>query len=250
MITLFQEYMGTGLILGWFLLSLFYLLWKEERTSHRILFVYTPIALLAVFFNPWISGLLKEFVGDEITYRILWLIPVTPAIAYTAVRLYHELSGRKRIWFAGICAVLIMVSGSCIYTNRHFRKAENCYHIPQTVVDICDAIEVEGREVMAAFPMEMVQYVRQYSPVICMPYGREQLVNSWGYHFSELSILLQQKQIDAERLAQLAKEQYCHYIVLSVEKEWIGSLLEYGYVLYDTVAGYDIYLDTGIYIGL
>lgn len=249
-VTLFQDYMGTGLLIGWFLLSLVYLLWKEKRTHIRILLVYTPIVLLLVFFNPLIAGVLQEFLGDEVTYRILWLIPVTVVIAYTAVQLYGALAGKARMVFAGICCVLVIISGSCIYTNPHFTKADNSYHIPQEVVDICDAIEVEGREVMAAFPREMLQYVRQYSPVVCMPYGREQLVDSWGYHFSELGVLLDQKEIDAARLSQLAKEQMCHYIILSQEKVLLGDLLDYEYVLFDTIDGYDIYLDTTIYIGL
>ena len=59
-----------------------------------------------------------------------------------------------------MCAVLVMLSGSFIYSNEFFNRAENLYHVPQSVVDICDAIEVEGREVMAVFPAELLQYVR------------------------------------------------------------------------------------------
>lgn len=249
-ISLFQEYMGTGLIFGWFLLSLFYLFWKEKRTHIRILMIYTPIGFLLFFFNPITAGLLQKFLGNEVTYRVLWLLPVVIVIAYVAVQLYGALTGKARIYFAGICAVLIVISGSCIYTNPHFGKAENKYHMPQVVVDICDAIKVEGREVMAAFPLELVQYVRQYSPVVCMPYGREQLVESWGHHFSELSVLLDQEEIDAGRLSKLAKEEMCHYIILPKEKNLIGDLLDYEYVLFESIGAYDIYLDTTIYIGL
>ena len=71
--------------------------------------------------------------------------------------------------------MVLMISGKLVYSSPLFSRAENTYHIPQVVVDICDAIEVEGREVMAAFPDEFLLYVRQYSPVICMPYGRESL---------------------------------------------------------------------------
>ena len=52
--------------------------------------------------------------------------------------------------------------------------------MPQAVVDICDAIQVEGREVMAVFPKEMLSFVRQYTPLVCMPYGREMLVERWN----------------------------------------------------------------------
>ena len=40
---LFQEYMGTGLIMIWFLVSLLYLWVTEKRKYIRILFVYVKI---------------------------------------------------------------------------------------------------------------------------------------------------------------------------------------------------------------
>ena len=42
----------------------------------------------------------------------------------------------------------------------------------------------------------------------------------------------------------------CHYVILSSEKEIQGNLLDYDYTLFDTIGGYNVYLDTTIYIGL
>lgn len=248
-VDLFQGYMGTGLIFGWFLLSELYLLLKEKNKPVRILLIYVPIVLLILFFNPLFAKVVYSFVGDEIYYRIIWLIPMTVIIAYTAVQIYSRVTGKLRIVFAGGCAVLVVISGSFIYQNPYFHRAQNQYHVPQSVVDICDAIEVEGREVMAVFPAELVQYVRQYSPVVCMPYGREQTVLRWGFRH-ELYHLMESESIEAEELARLAKQSLCHYIVLPQEKEVQGDLLEYDYILFDTIDGYVIYQDTTIYIGL
>lgn len=248
-ITLFREYMGTGLIVGWFLIALIYLLLKEKRKHIRILFVYVPIILLLLFFNPLFAKVLYAFVGNEIYYRILWLIPMTVVIAYAVIHFYGTLRGRFRITFACVCSVLLVISGSYIYSNLYFSKADNLYHIPGEVVDICDAIEVEGREVMAVFPAEMLQYVRQYSPVVCMPYGREQTVYRW-YVYDELYQVMEAEVIDVPRLAELAKERLCHYIILPQDREMKGNLLEYDYILFDTIDGYDIYQDMTIYIGL
>lgn len=248
-ITLFQEYMGTGLIVGWFLIAVIYLLLKEKRKHIRILFVYLPILLLLLFFNPLFAKVLYAFVGDEIYYRILWLMPITVVIAYAVVHIYGTLKGRLRITFACVCGVLLMISGSYIYSNPYFKKADNLYHIPRTVVDICDAIEVEGREVMAVFPAEMLQYVRQYSPVVCMPYGREQTVYRW-YVYDELYQVMEAEVIDVSGLARLAKERLCHYIILPQEQKLQGDFSDYDYILFDTIDGYHIYQDTTIYIGL
>ena len=52
---LFQEYMGTGLIMIWFLVSLLYLWVTEKRKYIRILFVYVPLGEAR-----WGCGLLPE----------------------------------------------------------------------------------------------------------------------------------------------------------------------------------------------
>ena len=51
-VTLFREYMGTGLIVIWYLVSLVYLFVKEKRKPFRILFLYVPVILLLLYFNP------------------------------------------------------------------------------------------------------------------------------------------------------------------------------------------------------
>ena len=108
-------------------------------------------------------------------------------------------------------------SGSLIYRNPYFQKAENVYHVPQSVVDICDAIEVPGREVMAVFPGELLQYVRQYSNLVCMPYGRNIVVSKWTVQ-NDLYDVMEQETIDAGELATLAREEQCAYIILPETK--------------------------------
>lgn len=245
----FQKFMGSGLIVGWFLVSIVYLLITEKRKNIRILFVYVPILVLAVFFFPPFAELMYLVAGAETYFRMLWLLPITMVIGYAAVQIYGNLKGRKRILWAGTAAVLVMISGSFIYSSSLFSKAQNSYHMPQAVVEICDAIEVEGREVMAVFPVELVPYVRQYSPVVCMPYGREVLTQIWG-NWSELRGTMESEVIDAQQLAVLAKQEQCHYVILPEEKEVIGDLTDYDYIFLGNIQGYEVYQDTTIYIGL
>lgn len=246
-IGLFRDYMGTGLIVIWFLVTVVYLLLTEKKKQVRILFVYLPVIVLLVFFNPLAARFLYGIIGDEIYYRILWLLPITVVIAYGAVKIYGQLKGRSRAIFAVMAAVLIAFSGSFIYSNPFFHKAENMYHIPQSVVDICDAIEVEGREVSAVFPVELLQYVRQYSPVVCMPYGRDITVERWFVE-NELYDVMEAEEIDAERLTMLAREaEYrSYYIILPEDKKINGSLETYEYLEFDRIQGYIIYKDATV----
>jgi len=242
---LFRAYMGTGLILIWFLAAWIYLLLKERRKPVRIMFVYVPGILLFLFFNPIFSGILYNYIEDEIYYRILWLIPISSVIALAAVHIYKRLSGKKQYLFAATAAVCLMISGSYMYSNPFFHKAENIYHVPQSVVDICDAIEVEGREVKAVFPAELIQYVRQYSPLVCMPYGREITVERWKYH-NDLYDVMEGEEIDAKRLTELARDQLCHYIILAQDKSVNGNLPDYDYDLFGQMDGYVIYKDNTV----
>jgi len=245
----FRLYMGTGLLVIFFLVALVYLFLTEKRKPVRILFVYLPLFVLLLFFNPLVTKLVCEYADNEIYYRILWLLPVTMVLAYAAVELCAGFQNKKKLPFVVAVSVLIMASGSLIYKNGFWTKAENIYHVPQSVVEICDAIEVEGREVMAVFPEELVSYVRQYSPVICMPYGREVTVDRWVYT-SELYDVMEAEEIDAEELSKLARKHTCAYIILSQDKVINGKLEEYDFVTFGVIKGYVIYKDSTVNLEL
>lgn len=243
---LFREYMGTGIVVIWFLAALVYLFVKEERKPVRILFLYVPVLLLLLFFNPVFSKIFQEYAGDEIYYRMLWLLPITVVIAYAVVSACKKRKGWGRVCCAGIAACLTVISGNCIYKNPFFSKAENLYHVPDGVVHICDAIAIEGREVTAVFPLELVQYVRQYSSVICMPYGREMLVDNRWTEWTpqhELCDVMEAEEPDAQMLGALAREWGCIYIILPESKRIQGDLQAQGYDFLTTVSGYNIYRD-------
>lgn len=247
--TLYREYIGSGMIAGLFLAAVIFLFVTEKNKITRIVFLYMPVLVLVLYFFPPFASIVYNFAGEEIYYRLLWLLPVTPVLAYAAVKILESCEGIKK-WIVGIVlGGIVILSGSLVYKSPYFSKAENRYHVPQAVVDICEAIEVDGREVMAAFPMELVQYVRQYSPYVCMPYGREILIERWNFK-DELYELLNAEVLDAELIVRSAREKNCHYVIFSEEKTVMGSFEDYEYELFDVVDGYVIYTDTTIYKGL
>lgn len=246
MVAILQKYMGTGLISILFLAAIVYLLINEKNRPKRILFIYCPVIVLLLFFNPLFFGIFAYAAEEEIYFRLMWLLPVAVVIAYAAVAIMDALKGKARMGF-GITAVLVIcVSGKLVYSSPLYSVAENMYHMPQAVVDICDAIEIEGREVMAAFPDEFLLYVRQYSPVVCMPYGREAIT---GY-YNEFNALMKQEEIQVDELVRLSRENLCHYVILSEEKILLGELSDYGFQVFDEMHGYIIYMDTTMNFGL
>lgn len=255
MTEVFQKYMGSGLMLIWFALALIYLFFQEKRKPLRILFLYTPIIIFLLFFNPLFYRLFQATVGTEIYFRICWLMPITIVIAYTIVHICDSIlntkkqsissaspvfTSVKKIFFTVTAILILFISGTPVYTNPLYTPAENAYHVPQFVVDICDAIEIEGREVMAAFPDEFLLYVRQYSPTVCMPYGREAYTGS----YNRLNHLVMSDEINVDLLSSLSKAALCHYVILAEGKTFLGDMNDYGYELFDTLHGYEIYKDT------
>lgn len=245
-IALFRELMGTGLIVVWYLLSLVYLFVMEKRRELRILFIYVPIILLFLYFNPLFAQVMYSVTGDEIYYRILWLLPVTVVIAYVCVSIYGELSGIRKELFALAAVGLIVISGNFIYNSPLFSRAENLYHVPDSVVEICDAIQVPGREVLAVFPAELLQSVRQYSPTTCMPYGREATVERWvGYNnYEELFEEMEEPyEVNIDQLAPLTRDAGCHYIVLLKSKKIVGDMVVWDWELFFETEEYAVYRD-------
>ena len=246
---LFVGYMGNGLLWCLFLAALLFLFFYEKDKVNRVLFVYTPVVLLILFFNPLFMNVLYGFIGEQIYYRVLWLIPAGMVIGNSIVKIYSILQGKKQKYFLVVVVALFVLTGKLIYTNPQYSIADNLYHVPNEVVVICDAVEVEGREVMVAFPVELVQYVRQYSPYVCMPYGREVLVPKW-MSFSDLYDAISAEVLDVATLTKLAKVEGCHYIVIDAQKECIGDFEEYDYHDVLTVGTYRVLRDESISLEL
>ena len=235
----FHKYMGTGLILIWYFAMVIYLFGKEKRKNIRILFLYLPMLVLFFFFNPFFYRLYDYFIDGATYFRMLWLLPVSSTLAFGFIHMLHVQQGRRRLLLAGTGVVLIMVTGTLVYRSPLYSKADNLHHVPWEVVEICDEIRVEGREVVAAFPEEFLLYVRQYSAEICMPYSRENMQEKYDEFFQ---FMLGQELL-VEQLAAFAKEAGCHYVILSKEKKLLGEMTAYDYELLDQVGEYLVYRD-------
>ncbi len=237
-ISVFREYMGTGLVMIWYLLCLVWLLFREEDRTKRCLLIYTPLMILLIFFNPLSMALMEGLADGEIYYRILWLLPVSVTVLYALIRMGEQLSPRMRGCLFGGALALAVLTGKLIYLNGAFCWAENAYHVPDSVVHICDELVVPGRDVQAVFPDELVGYVRQYSPYVCMPYGRNLTVERW-YGQTDLHLVMIADEIDPDRLGVLAAAEGCHYIVLDEERAPEGEIP--GFEYFELIDGYVIY---------
>ncbi len=242
-IQFYKNYIGNGFVFYLFLASLLYLVFTEKRKQIRTVLVIAPITIMLLFSFPPFK-VMFDLLGldSETYYRILWLLPMGIIIAYAGVKLFEEY-----VWVGvAVMCVLVIYTGTYVYKNPNITKAENGYHIPQVVINVCDVIlpdeESDKDRVWAVFPSELIHYVRQYSDVICMPYGREALVDRWEFEYP-LKDLMEASKIQTEELVESVRNSWCEYVILSVNKKFTEPMENYDFELVETVNGYYIYRD-------
>ena len=231
----FKLFFGNPALAILFIAAALYIAICEKDLKKRIILGFLPLLVVAGFLFPVtkIVYVAAFDEGSDTYYRILWLAPIYLVIGYAACKLI--LSLKKELHRAlALCAVLavVILTGSLVYFNQYMSVAENMYHIPQHVINICDVIAPEEGEprVRAAFPSELVHFVRQYDTDILMPYGREMVATQWDYYNVVYEVMEKPDVIDAEALLEATRQTSCSYIVLSQDRKIDKNLVSLGLV--------------------
>ncbi|MBR3683857.1 MAG: hypothetical protein IKL78_03160 [Lachnospiraceae bacterium] len=243
-VDIYKNYSGTSVLMLLVLIALLYLWVTHKEKSPLTILLYVVTTLYALFFIPVYSYVVIHFLlEEEVYYRMLWLVPSAMLFAYVSVKaLIHAGSVQRRIVTAGMIVGIVAGTGSMVFTDGTYTKAENVYHLPQDVIDVVDIINSGDARIIAAFPPELVQYVRQYSSDVTLCYGREMLVERWGYE-SPLYDAIAAPILDVWTIQSEARRAYCNCIVLDNRKAIVGDLENEYYLKIATVGNYDIYID-------
>ncbi|MCR5303797.1 MAG: hypothetical protein K6E33_04480 [Lachnospiraceae bacterium] len=223
---------------------------NEMYREKRIIFIWTPLVITLLFFLPPFYILYSKVTDISTYYRILWLLPSEVTVCQAAVCLVEK-AGKPVIKAAvaiAACA-LIILTGKYTYDSDIASRAENPYHLPQYVMDICDEIApADGRyEVCAVFPPELVYYVRQYRTDIRLVYGREMVEPAWageGYNgvYNEMAAPV----INMDSLlreARASERGPVKYYILGNEREIDRDPREAGLIPQAEIGGYTVYRD-------
>ena len=244
-------FFGNPLLAVLLLASAIYIIVTEKNLYKKILLGILPVVILVGFLLP-VTKIVYVAVFDEGSdtyYRVLWLLPMYMVIGYALCKLIFSFESKMKQRIALVVSIVVVVlSGSLVYLNQYMSPAQNLYHIPQNVVDICDEIlPAEGEpRVRAAFPSELVHFVRQYSTNILMPYGREMVVTQWDYYNLVYEVMEKPEVIDAEELVDATRQTGCRYIILANDRKIDKNLTTLGLKLIKTVDKYYIYEDPTI----
>ena len=251
-VEIFKAYNGTGYYCLLFIAALMYLWFAEENKSLKLLLVTVPTVIQVLFFIPYFH-MAYNMLDEGTYYRILWLLPMTLVIAYSAVKVIGNHLG---LGVALVC-LLLSLCGSYAYMGVVFDKAENAYHLPDEVIELCDMVrpQEKGKRIWVAFPPELVHFVRQYTTDIMLPFGRDSMVDSWKRADNELFDIYMGRDIYADRLVSLSTGYQCDYVIIGQDDNVIGDVTDYGlreigrtqnYIVYsnlDNAVWYDVGLD-------
>ncbi|WP_034446031.1 hypothetical protein [Butyrivibrio sp. AE2032] len=247
----FKLFFGNPVLPVLLIASALYIAIAEKDLKKRIVLGFLPLVVMAGFLLP-ITKILYVAAFDEGSdtyYRLMWLVPMYIVMGYAVCKLCFSFGKELHQRLALVVALVVLaLSGSLVYFNQYMSVAQNFYHIPQHVIDICDVIAPEDGEprVRAAFPSELVHFIRQYDTDILMPYGREMVATQWDYYNAVYEVMEKPEVIDAEALLEATRQTGCAYIVLSENRKIDKNLVSLGLVLVDTVGGYKIYRDPTI----
>jgi len=210
----------------------------------KILLCILPLVFLFLYWCPLTGLLFMKLLGENVYWRILWLLPMAVTVPYACCLLLKKLYGIKRqcVFLALLAAVAL--SGKAVLSEEWFEPSLNAYKIPQNVIDVC---EVLPSDIHAMVSNRLMPYIRMYDPTITLEYGR----NSLGYNgITETESLeqilyleAQKSEIDLSVLAPLAKKAGCTFLVFSNNRTYIGDWADYGYREYGNTDEFVIFAD-------
>lgn len=216
---------GTGMHMALFLASLLLMggscRTKNDKLGAFFLSGYSVI-FFVLFFCPLTAKIIMDYcVGSLVYWRMFWILPIPLVIAYAcSLRLKQVESKWKRILGAAGMCIVIVATGSAVYTLENFSDMENPYKVPQRAVEVCNIISEDAKEnkineKKAVVVNELLPYIRQYDGSIQMPYGRNALRTEKGQskNSRKIFMLMSDPQINFERLARVSKKEKCNYLV-------------------------------------
>lgn len=249
--SMYDSYNGNGMQMALFFACLFYLALQKKENEKRVLFLGYTLLFFIICFFPVTAKIIMDFcIGEEVYWRMFWLLPSVIVTSYTGVLVIMRAEGNvKRYALLFMMFLVIGMTGTIVYNSSIFERKQNNYKLPQEAVDVCDIIEADAaangithKKLIAA--NDLVAFIRQYDADILMPYGMDAVR---GHRIeteraAEIFRIMSSDQKDWESLAWFAAAEDCNYLAYPKEEEISGETPEsYGYQLVGASAAYHVY---------
>lgn len=233
-------YIGEGKGFLWVLFAAGFILMilRVRRRPEASYLVWYTIIVSVLMFNPLTGSLLGKVGLDEVYWRMMWLIPITPVIAMAvagADNYVLDLSKKKpsektskwvRFAIAVVCSIAVVACGKWVYIERDFDFKKNVYKLPDDIPQVGRILKNGSKMIGEDSVME---WIRVYDATIRLPYGRQDLHFTHNDHQEELMQIFHEEVWSAKKVCTAARDNHCKYIVASVDRQIDGAMADYGY---------------------
>lgn len=247
--SMYDSYNGTGMHLALFFASLLYLYVQKKDEKKRFLFLGYSLLFFILFFFPVTAKLVTACIGEEVYWRMLWLLPSAIVTAYVAVCVIMRTEGKAgRLFLLSVMCLIVALTGTNVYNGSIFNRKQNNYKLPQDAVDVCDIIErdaaengISHKKLVAA--NELLSSIRQYDADILMPYGYNAIKENRAdtENAFQMFRIMSGENKNWEALAWYAAMEDCNYLACPIDEASAAALAACGYEKVGANASYYVF---------
>lgn len=240
-------YWGGGYYQYLLLAAGFYLLifHRKKRYVRQTLAFCT--CLLFVFLFPLTAKCISFCIGENVYWRVLWLLPTIPVVALAATEFLRSRHSRlvQTILLLCCCGV-IALSGKDMLSAGNFTRTNNRMKVPDDIAHIANALQEAAAkdnipEICVITDDDYpVTYLRVYDPSIKQGYGRR-MGGVRNHACYRVYRLLLRPTLNYRKFAKLSKRGGCNFIVIRVPEKKMKKIERFGYVKIGEVGSYTIF---------
>lgn len=223
-----------------------WILWQEKDLTRKLLLGALPLVFLLLYWCPATGILLMKILGENVYWRVLWLLLLAVTIPFGLCLLLKKLTGIRRQGAFLLCLAGIMLCGEKVLSEEWFEPSTNVYKLPQYVVEVGELLP---SHIHAMVSNRLTPYIRMYDPTITLEYGRNALayngIEETTSHEQLLYLEAQKEKMDLSVLIPLAEEVNITFFVFSNNRTYIGEWEDYGYERYGSTEEFDIFAKKG-----
>lgn len=157
--------------LGIYFLVLIYIWFQKDKEKKQML-IPMSVFLAATVFNFLVMEYLVIPLGlDTEWYRMYWLVPVIPVIAYGVSEIVNKQAGiSKKVFLVVLSILCITLSGQPVW-RLGYHLQDNPYKVRNTLIDMVNIIheDCEEETIKVLLPEDYyINEIRQYDASIIM----------------------------------------------------------------------------------
>ncbi len=230
-----QNYWGTCLYLLLFAAGILWSLCCHRKQEARIFLGYAVFLALTAY-NPFLVKYIVPKINFENEYyRLFWILPVIPGVAYYTVRLIFALKKRwTKVLLTIVSAAVLVAAGTPLQgVVENFALAENIYKVPDDLRAVCDVIHKDSKKEQprVIFDGSLNSLVRQYDPSLQLVLHRNAVLYRAGstvidgidedsawYHRQKtlMDVLYYSEPVDLSQFQQALTGTHTDYLVVPI----------------------------------